>query len=752
MAKPRAIGIDLGTTNSAAAWVDESGHTVMIPNTEGDLLTPSVVLFDDAEVIVGKEARSATVLNPDRVAVWVKRDMGAPIYNRAIRGEFLPPEVIQACILRKLKADVVHKLGAEARVVITVPAYFDEPRRKATADAGEMAGLTVLDIVNEPTAGALAFGEVLGYLAADSAPRQELTVLVYDLGGGTFDATLLKLSPASIQTLATDGDVQLGGYDWDLRVVDYVAEAFLKAHGVDPRENATAMGRLFNAATDAKHALSARNQATLRLDYEGHAIEVPLTREKFEDLTGDLLERTAYTTRQLIATAGLSWKDISRVLLVGGSTRMPMVPRMLRQLTGMEPDRSVNPDEAVARGAALYANFLLAMSQPGATPGFQVVNVNSHSLGIEGIEPETLRKTNIILIPRNTPLPARCTERFATKSDGQRSIVLQVLEGDSSLPGECTAIGRTVIRDLPPGLPKGWPVDITFEYASNGRLTVNAAVSGTSRQVALDMERDVGLSNDGIARWKQAVAGQSGFDAFESLLTDVLNLAAPGVKASLPGDPAAAFPSVAGVATPAVPAGGPGMAPAAPTGAAAPTPLQPLPLPSSGKKAHWIAAPSGVGVGASQGSAAPPSADATSAPSPALRFPAAPQHFQSPSEQWQSPADAIGLPEASVGSSGRLPSLRLDAAPAAPIAAGLPPIGAIPLPQALAAAPVGGDAAPATAPLPGAAPAPRRGERGHGALRKLFNLLALTLGGLVGIAIAYFILHKLQPQMFHWPR
>jgi len=595
--------------------------------------------------------------------------------------------------------------------VITVPAYFDEPRRKATADAGEMAGLTVLDIVNEPTAGALAFGEVLGYLAADSAPRQELTVLVYDLGGGTFDATLLKLSPASIQTLATDGDVQLGGYDWDLRVVDHVAEAFQKAYGVDPRQNAKAMGRLFNAATDAKHALSARSQATLRLDYEGHAIEVPLTREKFEDLTGDLLERTAYTTRQLLGAAGLTWKDVSRVLLVGGSTRMPMVPRMLRQLTGIEPDHSVNPDEAVARGAALYANFLLAMAQPGAMPGFRVVNVNSHSLGIEGIEPETLRKTNIILIPRNTPLPAKCTERFATKSDGQRSIVLQVLEGDSSLPGECTAIGRTVIRDLPPGLPKGWPVDVTFEYASNGRLTVKAEVSGTSRQVALDMERDVGLSNDGIAHWKQAVAGQSGFDAFETLLTDVLNLAAPGVKAALPGDPVpAAAPSGMGIGAPSgFAGGGMGVAAAAAEGVRPIPAPQPAPLPSSGKKAHWIAAPA-------------------------------------------SP-DAIALPEASTGSSPRLPAIGPGATPAPPAAAGFPPpIGAIPLPQSLAAAAGGTGVSPVLGGVAGAAPLPARDEPRRSMLRKLFNLLGLMLGGGVGAAIAYLILHKLQPQMFPWPR
>jgi hypothetical protein len=213
---------------------------------------------------------------------------------------------------------------------------------------------------------------------------------------------------------------------------------------------------------------------------------------------------------------------------------------MLQALTGIVPDHSVNPDEAVARGAALYANYLLSLQTTGVATGFRVVNVNSHSLGIEGIEPSTLRKSNVILIPRNSPLPARCTERFATKSSGQRSIVLQILEGESSLPGECTAIGRTVIRDLPPGLPQGWPIDVTFEYGTNGRLSVKAAVSGMQRDVTLDLERDVGLSNNGIDHWKQAVSAQGGFDVFEALLADVLNLSAPGSGASLPAAPAAA--------------------------------------------------------------------------------------------------------------------------------------------------------------------------------------------------------------------
>jgi molecular chaperone DnaK len=524
MAREKPIGIDLGTTFSAVAWVDESGRSAMLTNAEGDLLTPSVVLFGDAEVVVGKEARRAVTLHPDWVAQWVKRDMGAPAYSRPIRGKHLPPEVIQACILRKLKADLVRALGPEARVVITVPAYFDEPRRKATADAGEMAGLRVLDIVNEPTAAALAFGEALGYLSPTGHAKEEMTVLVYDLGGGTFDATLLRLAPGDIRTIATDGDVQLGGYDWDQRLVDYAAEAFQKSHQLNLCDDPVGMSRLLDAAIEAKHTLSARGRASVRVDHHGRTGEVEITRAQLNELTADLLERTAYTVRQLLTDAKLQWKDVSRVLLVGGSTRMPMVSEMLRQMTGLPPDHTVNPDEAVARGAALYAGYLLAKEDSGDSAAtFEVTNVNAHSLGLEGIDRQTLRKTNVVLIPRNTPLPATFTERFITKSEDQRSIVVQVLEGESSLPGQCTPIGRTVIRDLPSGLPKGWPIEVTFEYGTNGRLSVRAAVPGTQRDASLELQRTAGLSHEKIERWKQPVASSAGFDAFESMVLDVLD-------------------------------------------------------------------------------------------------------------------------------------------------------------------------------------------------------------------------------------
>ena len=532
----KPIGIDLGTSNSAMAWVDEAGRSAMISNAEGEFITPSVVFFSESEVVVGKNARTAITSHPEMVAQWVKRDMGAPYYSHPIRGSYLPPEVIQACILRKLKADLVRSLGPDMQAVITVPAYFDEMRRKATADAGEMAGLRVLDIVNEPTAAALAFGEALGYLSHDGQPRQQLNVLVYDLGGGTFDVTLLRLAAGKVQTLATDGDVQLGGHDWDQQLVDHAAGCFLKAHQLDPRQDPATLNRLYLDAMEAKHTLSARSRAVVQINYQGRFAEIAVTREQFEEMTANLLERTSYTSRQLLGVAGLEWKDVQRVLLVGGSTRMPMVPRMLQALSGIQPDRTVNPDEAVARGAALYAGHLLARRAGGGSRStFEVTNVNAHSLGVEGIDADTLRKKNVVLIPRNTPLPARYTERFATKSEGQRSIAIKVLEGESLQPGDCIAIGRTVVRELPSGLPKGWPVEVTFEYGANGRLAVEALVPGTHHQARLELVRETGLSNEGLTRWRQPVSEAGGFKAFESAAQDVLQSTPPSREASPSG-------------------------------------------------------------------------------------------------------------------------------------------------------------------------------------------------------------------------
>jgi molecular chaperone DnaK len=710
MGKTKPIGIDLGTTNSSVAWVDHTGRTAMVPNAEGDLLTPSVVLFDDNEVVVGKEARAATVVHPEKVAECVKRDMGAPVYSRPIRGEYLPPEVIQACILRKLKADVLHTLGPDTSAVITVPAYFDEPRRKATADAGEMAGMTVLDIVNEPTAAALAYGEMAGFLSATGAPKHEMTVMVYDLGGGTFDVTLLHLAPGNIRTIATDGDVQLGGHDWDLRLANYVAETFKATYGVDPRETPAGFNRLLAAVVEAKHTLSARSKVTIRVEHAGVVGEIQVNREKFEELTGDLLERTSYTCRQLIATARMDWRNVNRLLLVGGSTRMPMVSAMLQKLTGFPPDHTVNPDEAVARGAALYSSYLLAKrAEGGSQATFEVTNVNAHSLGIEGIDPDTLRKTNVVLIPRNTPLPARFTEKFVTKSEGQRSIVIQVLEGESSLPSECTAIGRTVIRDLPAGLPKGWPVEVAFEYGTNGRLGVRAVVPGTHREVELSLERDAGMSREGIARWRQMVSASPGFSSFETLLQDVLGLGPP---------PAA-----------------PGQTPNQTPGTA---PLQP---------GRWEAGPQPLGLPAGAAPASQPMI-AYGQPAPLAPQPAASGSQPAPLSSQPMPPASQPAPLASPMTAAYSPSPAGAATATWGAAAGMTPGG--PGHQPTAAGP---PPPPEPPPAPGQAAeytrAPVAGVRRPP--RWVINLIGHIVASVVGLGMGYLVLNWLQPGRFPLP-
>ena len=580
MSRTRAVGIDLGTTYSAVAWVQDSGKTAIIPNSEGDTLTPSLAFFDDKEVLVGKEAKKLGLLQPGRYADCVKRDMGNPVYSRTICGEYMPPEVIQAWILKKLKTDIYQAVGPDMRVVITVPAFFDELRRKATADAGAMAALPVLDVVNEPTAAALAFGEELGFLSPTGTVSEPLTVLVYDLGGGTFDVTLLRMQPGELRTLATDGDVRLGGRDWDMRLADLAAEAFMREHREDPRQNEASLQRLMTEVEDAKRTLSARQSATIRVAHGTSATTVAVTREQFEQITADLLERTAYTARQVLTSAGLTWQDVNRVLLVGGSTRMPMVGRMLQELSGITPDQRVHPDEAVARGAAIYAGYLLA-TQPDSLkpPAFQVTDVNSHSLGIEGIDPRTLRKRNVVIIPRNTPLPAKVKERFVTRGESQRSIAVQVLEGESTIPSECTEIGRTVLRDLPPGLPLGWPIDVSYEYGTNGRLTVMAVVPGTEREVKLELERESSMSDDRVAKWKQAISSEGGFDDFSDLVLEEIKAARSRQEAYAPVTAAEHVSAHEVPPAPSRPEPLPAAAPSSPIPVAAPV-MQPAPIPA----------------------------------------------------------------------------------------------------------------------------------------------------------------------------
>ncbi len=501
-----AVGVDLGTTFSVVARLDQQGRPSTLANAEGDRVTPSVVLFDRDVVVVGKEALKALATEAEHVAECSKRDMGYRVFRKVFEGRQYPPEVIEAWILNKLRCDAAQQIGPFTKVVVTVPAYFDEVRRKATQDAGYMAGFEVLDIINEPTAAAVAFGFQQGFLDQKGSTSEPRRILVYDLGGGTFDVTVMEIRGTQFVALATDGDVRLGGYDWDQRLVDLMAESFIRQHYVDPREDPNTAGKLWRECEDAKRTLSARSKASVACGYRGYSSRVEVSRQQFKEATQDLLDRTRFTTEQTLKAAGLDWADIERVLLVGGSTRMPMVRDMLKQLSGKQPDASVAADEAVAHGAALRAGLLLAESE-GRPATFAIKNVNSHSLGVVGADPLTKRRRNGILIPRNTPLPVTAKRTFKTQKADQKSILVQIVEGESPSADDCTQIGQCSVRDLPPNLPAQSPVDVLFRYEPNGRLQVKVTLPGTNRHIKAEIVRENSLSKEHMDGWRRYICG-----------------------------------------------------------------------------------------------------------------------------------------------------------------------------------------------------------------------------------------------------
>ena len=501
-----AVGIYLGTTFSVIAKLDEAGQPVTLANAEGDRVTPSVVLFEGDDVVIGKEALKAMGTEAERVAECSKRDVGNRVFRRVLEGKQYPPEVIEAWILNKLRADAVAQIGPFDKAVITVPAYFDEVRRKATQDAGYIAGLEVLDIINEPTAAAVAFGFQHGMLGERSHGEKPQRILVYDLGGGTFDVTVMEIRDSQFAALSTDGDYRLGGWDWDQRLLDLAAEGFMREHRIDPREDPGTAGKLWRECEDAKRTLSARAKASIACDHRGLCSRIEVTRGQFEEATQDLLDRTRFTTSQALSASGLDWHQIDRVLLVGGSTRMPMVRRMLKDLSGKEPDASVAADEGVAQGAALHASHLLAKSQ-GKTPAFKIRNVNSHSLGVVGTDPATKRKRNGVLIPRNTPLPVTAKRTFKTQKPNQKSILVEIVEGESASPEDCSQLGRCSVRSLPPDLPVGTPVDVLFRYREDGRLTIRVSVPDTDAQVTTELARENSLAKEHMDGWRRFISG-----------------------------------------------------------------------------------------------------------------------------------------------------------------------------------------------------------------------------------------------------
>ncbi|MEC8336555.1 MAG: Hsp70 family protein [Planctomycetota bacterium] len=499
--KTPAVGIDLGTTHSVVAFLDNEGRPTTINNSEGGITTPSVVFFDETGPVVGKEAARTAAFEPDLIAQFAKRDIGAESYKKKVAGNDLPPEVVEAIILRKLKEEAELVLGEIKDVVITVPAYFNEPRRKATQDAGELAGLNVLDIINEPTAAAIAYGVLQKFSPSAESTGGKETVLVYDLGGGTFDATLMELEGTQFTAIATAGDVHLGGIDWDNRIFEYVADQFVENFQVDPREDDSAAERLRQSAEVAKMALTARTAYKMHCEYEGNRMRLDLTREEFQELTQDLVERTLFTIRRMLKEASRTWEDITRILLVGGSTRMPMVVEALEAESGVVINRSISPDEAVAHGAAVYADFVLA-SQNDEETDLLVKNVNSHDLGVLAVEASTGMPRRKILIPKNSSLPATGSGSFKTRDKNQQTIAVNVIEGGDASGRNSTKIGACVVSDLPENLPAKTSVKVEFKYLENGRLNVNANIPGTDVQATLEIERAAGLSEEKMQHWQ----------------------------------------------------------------------------------------------------------------------------------------------------------------------------------------------------------------------------------------------------------
>lgn len=507
------VGIDLGTTFSVLAHVDGSGRPRSIENAGGELITPSAVFFDEDNVVVGREALKAGITEPEALATLFKRDMGQPGYRRPIRGERIPPAVLSSFVLRSLMANAQQKTqSAVTHAVITVPAYFDQTRRNATLEAGKLAGLDVLDILNEPTAAAIAYAHDLGVLTLD--PNQAVSkpwrVIVYDLGGGTFDVSVVEIGPKSFRVLATDGDVQLGGVDWDEALLKIVADKAKRLTGVDPRSDEIALAELRPQVEEAKRSLSTRSKAFVLVQGPAKRERIEITREEFLAATEALVWQTRSTTEIVLRQARLTWKDIDRVLLVGGSTRMPMIVEMLEKLSGQTPDHSLSVDEAVAHGAALYAELVWRQrSAPGSTPRFSITNVNSHGLGIV-TRTKDGRKTNYLLIPKNSPLPNTISRTFYTYKDGQRKINIRVLEGNSEDPEACILVGELVIRPLPDNFPKGSPVEITYAYRNDGCIDVRASIAGVSgASVNATFVRENSLDDGQLAAWSRFVEKES---------------------------------------------------------------------------------------------------------------------------------------------------------------------------------------------------------------------------------------------------
>ncbi|CCJ34385.1 molecular chaperone DnaK [Caloramator australicus] len=484
----KVIGIDLGTTNSCVA-VMIGGEPVVIPNSEGSRTTPSVVGFKpNGERIVGQVAKRQAITNPERTVISIKRHMGTN-YRVKIDDKEYSPEEISAMILMKLKADAEAYLGEPVtQAVITVPAYFNDSQRQATKNAGKIAGLEVLRIINEPTAASLAYG-------LDKMDKNQ-KILVYDLGGGTFDVSILEIGDGVFEVKATNGNTHLGGDDFDQRIMDYIMDTFKAETGIDLRNDKMALQRLKEAAEKAKIELSSMLQTEINLpfitaDATGPKhINMTLTRAKFNELTADLVEATIEPMRNALRDAGLTINDIDKVILVGGSTRIPAIQDAVRNFTGKEPTKGINPDEAVAVGAAIQAGVLT-----GEIKDLLLLDVTPLSLGIE-----TLGGVFTVLIPRNTTIPTKKSQIFSTAADGQTSVEIHVLQGERPMARDNKTLGRFTLSGIPPA-PRGVPqIEVTFDIDANGILNVSAKDLGTGKDAKITITASTHLSDEEVEK------------------------------------------------------------------------------------------------------------------------------------------------------------------------------------------------------------------------------------------------------------